>query len=449
VSAPVKVMLVCGTRPEAIKMAPVVLRMRATPGIDARLCSTGQHREMLDQVLALFGLVPDMDLAIMQAGQDLVDVSVAVTAGLRDVFADWMPDHVLVHGDTNTAFAAALAAYYHRIPVAHVEAGLRTGNLLSPWPEEGNRRLVGAIAARHYAPTAESRDNLLAENIDPARIRVTGNTVIDALLSITARLEADETLRAEAARGLEFLDPRKRLVLVTGHRRENFGEGFERICRAMVRIADRPDVQLVYPVHLNPAVRDTVARELGDIDNVHLTEPLAYLPFVHAMSRSHFIITDSGGIQEEAPALGKPVLVMRETTERPEAVAAGTVRLVGTDVERIVAESCRLLDDDEHHRTMSRALNPYGTGDACRQIVEDVLGGGIGYGGEADAGGQGGPFATTPRSESDREVAPCRRDGDREPHDHVHQRADAEDQEGGVAHFRDQHDLDEEDDEDE
>ena len=281
---------------------------------------------------------------------------------------------MLVHGDTNTTFAAALAAYYHRVPVAHVEAGLRTGDLLAPWPEEGNRRLVGAIAARHYAPTDEARANLLAENVDPARVLVTGNTVIDALLSITGRLEREPELLAEASKGLDFLDERRRLVLVTGHRRENFGDGFEQICHALARLAERDDVQIVYPVHLNPAVREPVERLLAGVSNIRLIEPLGYLAFVYLMGRSHFIVTDSGGIQEEAPALGKPVLVMRETTERPEAVAAGTVRLVGTAAERIHAEAVRLLDDVDHHRTMSRALNPYGTGDACRLIVEDILG---------------------------------------------------------------------------
>ena len=354
-------------------MAPLMRHLSSLPGVEPTLCATGQHREMLDQALALFGLVPDIDLDIMRAGQDLVDVSTAVMRGLRDAFAGGRPDLVLVHGDTNTTLGAALAAYYARVPVAHVEAGLRTGDLYSPWPEEGNRRLVGALAARHYAPTAETRQNLLEENVDASRILVTGNTVIDALLWITDRLEREPALAAEAARGLGFLDPGRRLVLVTGHRRENFGDGFENICRALATLAARPDVQIVYPVHLNPAVREPVRRLLGEAPNVHLIEPLGYLPFVHLMTRSHFIVTDSGGIQEEAPALGKPVLVMRETTERPEAVAAGTVRLVGTDPERIVAEAVRLLDDAGHHGRMSRATNPYGVGEACRLIGEDLL----------------------------------------------------------------------------
>ena len=353
-------------------MAPLMRQLRDTPRIDVRLCATGQHRHMLDQVLSLFELVPDIDLGVMRAGQDLVGVSTAVMGGLRDVFAEWCPDGVFVHGDTNSAAAAALAAYYHRIAVSHVEAGLRTGDLLSPWPEEGNRRLIGALAARHYAPTVEARDNLLAENVPHERIVVTGNTVIDALLSIDARLRADAELAGDVERTFPFLDPARRLLLVTGHRRESFGAGFENICRALVRLAERPDVQVVYPVHLNPAVREPVERLLGEQRNVHLIEPLGYLPFVWMMSRSHFILTDSGGIQEEAPALGKPVLVMRATTERPEAVVAGTVRLVGTDCERIVAEASRLLDDREHHRRMSRASNPYGSGDACRRIVADI-----------------------------------------------------------------------------
>ena len=354
-------------------MAPLMRRLAATPGLEPRLCATGQHREMLDQVLSLFGLVPDIDLDVMRAGQDLVDVSSAVTRGLRDVFADWLPELVLVHGDTNTAFAAALAAYYHRVPVAHVEAGLRTGDLLSPWPEEGNRRLIGALAARHYAPTLTARDNLLAENVDPSRVLVTGNTVIDALLSITGRLEREPGLAAEAAREFDFLDGTKRLVLVTGHRRENLGEGLERVCTALARLARRPDVQIVYPVHPNPAVRAPVEARLGGVANVHLVAPLGYLPFVHLMGRAHLLVTDSGGLQEEAPALGTPVLVTRSTTERPEALAAGTARLVGTDTARIVAEATRLLDDDVHHARMSQAANPFGRGDACRLIVEDIL----------------------------------------------------------------------------
>ena len=371
-TSPIRLLLVCGTRPEAIKMAPLMQRLVRTPGVEARLCSTGQHREMLAQALALFDLEPDVDLDVMRAGQSLVDVSGAVMRGLAGTFADWLPDRVLVHGDTNTTAAATLASYYHRVPVAHVEAGLRTGNLLAPWPEEGNRRVVGALAERHYAPTAEAQGNLLRENVDPGAILVTGNTVIDALLSVASRLEDDPAFAAEAARGLDF-DPARRLILVTGHRRENFGQGFEDICRALGRIAERPDVQVVYPVHLNPAVREPVERLLAGRDNVHLIEPLGYLPFVHLMRRADVIVTDSGGIQEEAPALGKPVLVMRETTERPEAVAAGTVRLVGTDPERIVAETTRLLDDAAHRERMSRASNPYGTGDACRRIVEDIV----------------------------------------------------------------------------
>jgi len=356
-------------------MAPLMQRLVTTEGVDARFCSTGQHREMLGQALSLFELSPDIDLGIMRAGQTLTDVSSAVLSGLDDVFTRFQPDRVLVHGDTNTTAASTLAAYYHRIPVSHVEAGLRTGDLGAPWPEEGNRRLVGALADRHYAPTPEARDNLLAENVDPSRILVTGNTVIDALLAVTERLRVENTLAAEAARGLEFLDPSRRLILVTGHRRENFGQGFEDICLALRRVAERDDVQIVYPVHLNPAVREPVDRLLAGCDNIHLIEPLGYLPFVWLMGRSDLIITDSGGIQEEAPALGKPVLVMRETTERPEAVAAGTVRLVGTDPDRLLAETLRLLDDRAYHAGMSQASNPYGTGDACRMIVEDLLSG--------------------------------------------------------------------------
>ena len=373
-SPPRRLLLVCGTRPEAIKMAPLMRHLRTTPNVEARLCASGQHRGMLDRVLELFDLVPDHDLDVMREGQGLVDVSATIMRGLQRVFDEWLPDLVLVHGDTNTAFAAALAAYYNHVSVAHVEAGLRTGDLLSPWPEEGNRRLIGALASRHYAPSPAARDNLLAENVDPSRIRVTGNTVIDALLSITSRLAREPSLAAAALRGLPDIDAARHLVLVTGHRRENVGRGFEQVCRAIARLAGRGDVQVLYPVHPNPLVREPVERLLGDVPGVCLIEPLGYLAFVHLMGRARLIVTDSGGVQEEAPALGTPVLVTRATTERPEAVAAGTVRLVGTDTALLVAEATRLLDDDAHHSAMSRAINPYGQGDACRLIVADILG---------------------------------------------------------------------------
>lgn len=365
-----KTLCIFGTRPEAIKMAPLALALAADARFDAKVCVTAQHREMLDQVLDLFAIRPDFDLNIMKPGQDLTDVTTAILQGLKGVFAQFRPDMVLVHGDTATTIAATLAAYYQQIPVAHVEAGLRTGNLYSPWPEEANRKLTGALARLHFAPTDTSRDNLLAEGVAPGHIVVTGNTVIDALLDTVRRLDTDPALRARAAAPSAFLDPSRKRILVTGHRRESFGGGFERICQALAQVArQHPDVDVVYPVHLNPNVREPVNRLLTGIDNIHLIEPLDYLPFVHLMSRAHLILTDSGGIQEEAPSLGKPVLVMRNTTERPEAVAAGTVKLVGTDTARIVAELDRLLTDDTEYRRMSRAHNPYGDGQACQRIL--------------------------------------------------------------------------------
>lgn len=370
----IKTLCVFGTRPEAIKMAPLALMLAADPRVDAKVCVTGQHREMLDQVLALFGVEPEFDLSIMRTGQDLTDVTTAVLQGMKSVLAEFKPDAVLVHGDTATTFAATLAAYYQQIPVAHVEAGLRTGNLYSPWPEEANRKLTGALAALHFTPTEASRANLLREGIDADSIMVTGNTVIDALLNTVSRLENDADLRAKAAEPLNGLTLGRRILLVTGHRRESFGGGFERICQALSEIARRyPKVDIVYPVHLNPNVREPVNRLLTDIDNIHLLEPLEYLPFVHLMSRSYLILTDSGGIQEEAPSLGKPVLVMRDTTERPEALEAGTVRLVGTDVNRIVREVGRLLDDANFYDAMHSAHNPYGDGEACARIVGSLM----------------------------------------------------------------------------
>lgn len=369
-----KTLCVFGTRPEAIKMAPLALALSADSRFDARVCVTGQHREMLDQVLGLFAIEPDYDLNIMKPGQDLTDITASILSGLREVFRQFKPDIVLVHGDTATTFAASLAAYYQQIPVAHVEAGLRTGNLYSPWPEEGNRKLTGALANIHFAPTEQSRANLLREGIADESIRVTGNTVIDALLDVVDRLQRDEALRAKAAAPTAALDPARKLILVTGHRRESFGSGFERICEALIDVAQQhPEVDIVYPVHLNPNVREPVNRLLNGIGNIHLIEPLDYLPFVHLMSRAHIILTDSGGIQEEAPSLGKPVLVMRETTERPEAVAAGTVKLVGTDRSRIVHELNQLLNDADSYRAMSVAHNPYGDGQACQRILEALL----------------------------------------------------------------------------
>lgn len=369
-----KTLCVFGTRPEAIKMAPLALALASDERFDAKVCVTGQHREMLDQVLDLFAIKPDFDLNIMKPGQDLTDVSTAILQGLKGVFAQFKPDVVLVHGDTATTFAASLAAYYHQIPVAHVEAGLRTGNLYSPWPEEGNRKLTGALANLHFAPTETSQANLLREGVNPESIIVTGNTVIDALIGVIERLDQDQALNARAAAPSAFLDPGRKLILVTGHRRESFGDGFERICQALMDVAQQhPEVDIVYPVHLNPNVREPVNRLLSGISNVYLIEPLDYLPFVYMMSRAHIILTDSGGIQEEAPSLGKPVLVMRDTTERPEAVTAGTVKLVGTETADIVRELNRLLTDPVAYRTMSYAHNPYGDGKACQRILETLL----------------------------------------------------------------------------
>jgi UDP-N-acetylglucosamine 2-epimerase (non-hydrolysing) len=371
-----RILNVVGTRPEAIKMAPLIKALAGDERFTSGICVTAQHRQMLDQVLELFQLVPDFDLNIMKPGQGLTDITASILTGLSGVFASFRPDLVLVHGDTTTTLAATLAAYYHQIPVGHVEAGLRTGNIYSPWPEEGNRKLTGALAALHFAPTESSRKNLLAENIDPSRIHVTGNTVIDALLQVTERLNTDEPLRAQLQKQFDFLDESKKLILVTGHRRESFGDGFERICQALLEIVNaHPEAEVLYPVHLNPNVREPANRLLGNVGRIHLIEPLDYLPFTYLMNRAHLILTDSGGIQEEAPSLGKPVLVMRETTERPEAVEAGIVKLVGTSVEKILNETSNLLNDAEAYRRMSVAQNPYGNGNACGKIVEILAAG--------------------------------------------------------------------------
>jgi UDP-N-acetylglucosamine 2-epimerase (non-hydrolysing) len=369
-----RIMVVFGTRPEAIKMAPLVHAIQAHPRLQALTVVTAQHRQMLDQVLELFSIVPDADLNIMQPGQSLPDVTARIVQAMPPVLAELRPDLVLVHGDTSTTLSTALAAFYSRIPVGHVEAGLRTGDMQAPWPEEMNRRLTAPLCKLHFAPTAGSRDNLLREGIAADSIHVTGNTVIDALLQVDARMRTDAALSARMRERFGFLDAGKRLILVTGHRRENFGDGFERICRALAEIGRRRDVQVVYPVHLNPNVQEPVHRLLSGLDNVFLIEPQDYLPFVYLMRQAHVILTDSGGVQEEAPSLGKPVLVMRDTTERPEAVDAGTVRLVGTDQDRIVAELNRLLDDADAYARMSEAHNPYGDGHACERIVKVVAG---------------------------------------------------------------------------
>jgi len=366
-------LIVFGTRPEAIKMAPVIKRMQKVFPGKVRVCITAQHRQMLDQVMNLFEIVPDYDLNLMKAGQDLTDVTMSVLDGLSKVLQEYRPDIVLVHGDTTTTFATSLAAYYQKISVAHIEAGLRTGNRYSPWPEEMNRKLVGALADFHFAPTPRTRGNLLQEGIDANRIFVTGNTVIDALLNAVSTIEKQPGKMKALQQQFSFLDLGKRLILVTGHRRENFGTGFEQICLALRQLASRTDVELVYPVHLNPNVQEPVRRTLSGLANVHLIDPLDYLPFVYLMSRAYLVITDSGGIQEEAPALGKPVLVMRDTTERPEAVEAGTVRLVGTDYQTICRVAGELLDSETAYQRMSFAHNPYGDGTASDKIV-DILG---------------------------------------------------------------------------
>ncbi len=367
-----KVMVVFGTRPEAIKMAPLVTELKRTEGIETIVAVTAQHRQMLDQVLELFEIVPDEDLNVMQPGQTLSGLTSRIVQGMEQVIAKHKPDIVLVHGDTTTTFATSLAAFYQRTAIGHVEAGLRTGNIYSPWPEEANRKLTGALTSIHFAPTEKSAANLLAENVDPATIHVTGNTVIDALLTVVDKIDTDAQLSTRLAEKFPFLDASKRLVLVTGHRRENFGDGFEQICRALKEIAARGDTQVVYPVHLNPNVQEPVNRILAGQENVYLIDPLDYLPFVYLMSRSHIIVTDSGGIQEEAPSLGKPVLVMRDTTERPEAVDAGTVKLVGTDADRIIAEVNDLLDNEQTYRKMSLAHNPYGDGNTSKRICNII-----------------------------------------------------------------------------
>lgn len=378
------VMLVFGTRPEAIKMAPLVKELQSRPSEFKTIVTvTGQHRQMLDQVLEIFDIKPDYDLNIMKAGQDLTDITCRVLTGMRDLLQDVRPDVILVHGDTTTSTATALAAFYAHVPVGHVEAGLRTHNLESPWPEEANRQLTGRLAEYHFAPTPLSKSNLLAEGVDEKKITVTGNTVIDALISVKHRLDEDDALRnAETANllkagyNLERLDGSRRLVLITGHRRENFGEGFRNICNAIKTLAEKfTDVDFVYPMHLNPNVRKPIAEILGDSsarDNAFFIEPLEYLSFVNLMGKSDIVLTDSGGIQEEAPGLGKPVLVMRDTTERPEALEAGTVKLVGTDYDAIVSSVSTLLTDREAYDKMSHAVNPYGDGKACPRIADTL-----------------------------------------------------------------------------
>jgi UDP-N-acetylglucosamine 2-epimerase (non-hydrolysing) len=367
------VMVTIGTRPEAIKMAPVIAALRADARIETLLCSTGQHREMLAQALQIFDLKPDIDLAIMQPGQTLTTATAAALNGLAEFFKTRRPDRLVVHGDTLTTLSASLSAFYHQIPVAHVEAGLRTGRMDAPWPEEGNRRITSVVADMHFAPTESSKQNLLREGVTTSQIFVTGNTVIDALLAVSKKLDTDPQLESAAQASYGTLDTTKRLLLVTGHRRENFGEGFKNLCSALRTLARRGDIEIVYPVHLNPNVRDIVMKELGQTPNVRLIKPLDYLPFISLMKKAAVILTDSGGIQEEAPSLGKPVLVMRDVTERPEAIEAGCVRLVGTNTEKIVSEVSRLLDDAKAAAQMSRAQNPYGDGHAAERIAAQII----------------------------------------------------------------------------
>jgi UDP-N-acetylglucosamine 2-epimerase (non-hydrolysing) len=373
-----KILIVFGTRPEAIKMAPLVKEFQKWHDLfETSVCVTAQHRQMLDQVLSLFEITPDFDLNIMRPGQDLYDITANVLLGLKDILKTYKPDIVFVHGDTTTTFAASLAAFYQQIKIAHVEAGLRTGDIYSPWPEEANRQLTTQITAYHFAPTPTSEINLLRENVNPSNITVTGNTVIDALFLALDKIKNNPSLENDINAKLISLypfNPNKKIILVTGHRRENHGQGFINICEALKTIAkNNPDIDIVYPVHLNPNVQKPVHKILSGIFNVFLIEPLQYETFLYLMNHSYFIITDSGGIQEEAPSLGKPVLVMRDTTERPEALKAGTVKLVGTDTKKIISEAQQLLDSDETYQIMAKAHNPYGDGKACQKIISFIL----------------------------------------------------------------------------
>ena len=379
-------MLVFGTRPEAIKMAPLVKEFQKYPdNFETIVCVTGQHREMLDQVLHIFEIKPDYDLNIMKQGQDLYDVTSRVLLGMRNVLKEVKPDIVLVHGDTTTSTAAALAAFYQQIPVGHVEAGLRTHNIYSPWPEEMNRQITGRLATYHFAPTPLSKKNLLVENVKPEQIVITGNTVIDALYMVVSKIKRDDALDAELENMLKQsgydvtrLSNERKLVLITGHRRENFGDGFISICKAIKTLTEKyPNVDFVYPMHLNPNVRKPIHEVFGEellgLNNMFFIEPLEYLSFVYLMEKSTIVLTDSGGIQEEAPGLGKPVLVMRDTTERPEALEAGTVKLVGTMYDKIVEEVSALIENQEYYDKMSKAVNPYGDGKACGRIVNEFI----------------------------------------------------------------------------
>ena len=368
-----KILIVFGTRPEAIKMAPVIKALQIIPEIDTRICVTAQHREMLDQVLDLFAIQPDYDLNIMKSGQGLSHITSEVLTYLEPILQEFKPNRIVVHGDTTTTMASSIAAFYQQIPVAHIEAGLRTGNIYSPWPEEMNRKITSAITDLHFAPTVTAKNNLLQEGIPANLITVTGNTVIDSLFTVIKRMHSSTILMEKLANQFKFLHPNKKLILVTGHRRENFGQGFECICNALSKLAENRDVQIVYPVHLNPNVQEPVNRILTAHDNIFLLRPQEYLPFVYLMDKSYLIITDSGGVQEEAPSLGKPVLVMRETTERPEAVEAGTVNLVGTSTEKIVYEAEKLIRNTQEYEKMAKSHNPYGDGKATARIVKRII----------------------------------------------------------------------------
>lgn len=366
----IKVLIIFGTRPEAIKLAPLIKLMQQDGAFELKICTTAQHRQMLDQVLKLFDIQPDYDLDIMHSEQDLNDLTCRILQSLKNVLNAFQPDCVIVHGDTTTTFAATLAAFYQSIPVAHIEAGLRTYNLASPFPEEANRRLTSTLAKLHFAPTANAKQNLLREGVNPDRIWITGNTVIDTLFQTLQKIQKNAPLAHQLAEQYSFLDPKKKLILITGHRRENFGQGFEQICLAIAELAHRyPEIQFVYPVHLNPNVQAPVHQLLGNINNIFLLEPQAYLPFVFLMQHADVILTDSGGIQEEAPALGKPVLVMREKSERSEAMTAGTIKVIGTDKQRIISEIENLLNDPIAYQQMAQAKNPYGNGQASSQII--------------------------------------------------------------------------------
>ena len=371
-----KILLVFGTRPEAIKMAPLVKAFQADKTFDTKVCVTAQHREMLDQVLDMFDITPEYDLNLMKPGQDLYDITANVLLGMKDVLSDFQPDVVLVHGDTTTTSATSLSAFYQKIKVGHVEAGLRTHDLYSPWPEEANRQIAGVLSNFHFAPTVTSQDNLIRENKDTKNIIVTGNTVIDALFLALDKIESNTDLKQSILESIHEqykINEDKKLILVTGHRRENFGQGFINICEALKKLAlDNPDTDIVYPVHLNPNVQKPVKEILSDVSNVYLISPLQYEAFIYLMNSSYFIITDSGGVQEEAPSLGKPVLVMRDTTERPEALEAGTVKLVGTDPQMIIKEAQKLLTDTKEYEKMSKSHNPYGDGKACERIVNFI-----------------------------------------------------------------------------